>query len=99
MTTFRVNFVPEQSIISELSEIRSGIADIGATVRGQASSSIFNNFDRDGLVRQSLYDIADRLDVMNSCLGSCNNTVSSTYSMYRQTENAILGNGVGSTCW
>ena len=93
MTTFRVSFVPEQSIISELSEIRSGIADIGATVRGQASSSIFNNFDRDGFVRKSLYDIADRLDVMNSCLGSCNNTVSSTYSMYRQTENAILGNG------
>jgi hypothetical protein len=93
MTTFRVSFVPEQSIISELSEIRSGVADIGATVRGQAASSIFSNFDRDGLVRKSLYDIADRLDLMNQYLGNCNDTVSSTYNMYRQTENAILGNG------
>lgn len=90
MTTFRVNFTPEQSIISELSEIRSGVADIGATVRGQAASSIFNNYDRDGLVRKSLYDIADRLDVMNSYLGSCNDTVNSILGLYRQTENVIL---------
>lgn len=93
MTAFRVDFTPEQSIISELSEIRNGVADIGASIRGQAASSIFNNFDCEGLVRKSLYDIADRLDVMNSYLGNCNETVSSTYGMYRQTESLILGSG------